>query len=100
MAGRRRTGWYDELPADGIRIRDVNQVAEKVMSSKTPLVCSFCGKDHTEVNRLIAGPSVYICDACIALCQICLDWPGAQGKLLIEKWALQAIVWKFLSDSG
>ena len=32
------------------------------------LVCSFCGKSQQEVKKLIAGPSVYICDECIALC--------------------------------
>ncbi len=32
------------------------------------LFCSFCGKSQTEVRRLIAGPSVYICDECIELC--------------------------------
>ncbi|MGH2914035.1 MAG: ClpX C4-type zinc finger protein [Solirubrobacteraceae bacterium] len=30
--------------------------------------CSFCAKDRTEVARLIAGPGIYICDECIALC--------------------------------
>ena len=32
------------------------------------LSCSFCGKGQKEFKKLIAGPSVYICDACIALC--------------------------------
>ncbi|MEY3013341.1 MAG: hypothetical protein RIT45_2076 [Pseudomonadota bacterium] len=32
------------------------------------LSCSFCGKSQKEVKKLIAGPSVYICDECIALC--------------------------------
>jgi ATP-dependent Clp protease ATP-binding subunit ClpX len=31
-------------------------------------VCSFCGKSQEEVNKLIAGPNVYICDECIELC--------------------------------
>lgn len=30
--------------------------------------CSFCGKSAHEVSRLIAGPSVYICDECVTLC--------------------------------
>ncbi len=30
--------------------------------------CSFCGKKKSEVQRLIAGPSVFICDECIAEC--------------------------------
>ncbi len=33
------------------------------------LICSFCGKSQEEVKKLIAGPSVYICDECIGLCQ-------------------------------
>jgi len=32
------------------------------------LFCSFCGKNQKEVNKLIAGPAVYICDECIQLC--------------------------------
>lgn len=32
------------------------------------LKCSFCGKGHDEVKKLIAGPTVYICDECVELC--------------------------------
>ena len=32
------------------------------------LSCSFCGKSQKEVRKLIAGPSVYICDECVELC--------------------------------
>lgn len=32
------------------------------------LYCSFCGKSQHEVKKLIAGPSVFICDECIDLC--------------------------------
>jgi ATP-dependent Clp protease ATP-binding subunit ClpX len=32
------------------------------------LICSFCGKSQEEVKKLIAGPTVYICDECIELC--------------------------------
>ena len=32
------------------------------------LVCSFCGKNQTEVRKLIAGPSVFICNECVDLC--------------------------------
>ncbi|MCA3017679.1 MAG: ATP-dependent Clp protease ATP-binding subunit ClpX, partial [Rhodocyclaceae bacterium] len=41
------------------------------MSEKTGeklLYCSFCGKSQHEVRKLIAGPSVFICDECIDLC--------------------------------
>jgi ATP-dependent Clp protease ATP-binding subunit ClpX len=36
-------------------------------------MCSFCGKTHGEVRKLIAGPGVYICDNCIAVCKGILD---------------------------
>lgn len=36
---------------------------------KKQLKCSFCGKSQDQVKRLVAGPSVYICDECIELCQ-------------------------------
>ncbi|HKK96448.1 MAG TPA: ATP-dependent Clp protease ATP-binding subunit ClpX [Anaerovoracaceae bacterium] len=36
-------------------------------------VCSFCGKPKSQVNRMIVGPDVFICDECIALCQSILD---------------------------
>lgn len=37
------------------------------------LFCSFCGKNQREVKKLIAGPSVYICDECIQLCGEIID---------------------------
>ncbi len=36
--------------------------------SEKLLYCSFCGKSQHEVKKLIAGPSVYVCDECVALC--------------------------------
>ncbi len=57
---------------------------------KTPgeklLYCSFCGKSQHEVRKLIAGPSVFICDECIELCndiirdEIAADHGGKGGK--------------------
>jgi len=41
---------------------------KKVSSSEKLLYCSFCGKSQHEVKKLIAGPSVFICDECIDLC--------------------------------
>jgi hypothetical protein len=56
------------------------------------LYCSFCRKDEDVVRKLIGGPGVYICDACVALCNRILDgkpslpFPGWQslsnGELL------------------
>ena len=39
--------------------------------------CSFCGKSQEEVKKLIAGPTVYICDECIELC----------NEIMVEEWA-------------
>jgi len=36
-------------------------------------LCSFCGKSHAEVKKLIQGPGVYICDSCIIVCKNVLD---------------------------
>ena len=36
--------------------------------SKDTLYCSFCGKSQHEVRKLIAGPTVFICDECVELC--------------------------------
>jgi ATP-dependent Clp protease ATP-binding subunit ClpX len=45
-----------------------------------PLLCSFCGKKQDDVRKLIAGPSVYICNECVSLCgDIIDDQPGARG---------------------
>ena len=41
---------------------------KKGSSSEKVLYCSFCGKSQHEVKKLIAGPSVFICDECIELC--------------------------------
>ncbi len=43
-------------------------MAEKKGGSEKLLYCSFCGKSQHEVKKLIAGPSVFICDECIDLC--------------------------------
>ena len=46
-------------------------------------LCSFCGKSHAEVKKLIAGPGVYICDNCVILCkQVCIaSYARLQGFL-------------------
>jgi ATP-dependent Clp protease ATP-binding subunit ClpX len=43
-------------------------------------MCSFCGKTHGEVRKLIAGPGVYICDNCITVCKSILDKELSPGK--------------------
>jgi ClpX C4-type zinc finger len=43
------------------------------MKRKRKLKCSFCGKSDKEVTRLIGGPGVYICDACVGICNRVLE---------------------------
>ncbi len=48
-------------------------------TDRPTLCCSFCGKSQKEVRKLIAGPTVYICDECISLCNdIIAEELGAQ----------------------
>ncbi|PIQ95705.1 MAG: ATP-dependent Clp protease ATP-binding subunit ClpX [Nitrospinae bacterium CG11_big_fil_rev_8_21_14_0_20_56_8] len=49
----------------------------KKSSSNGNFRCSFCGKSQEEVKKLIAGPTVYICDECIELC----------NEIMVEEWA-------------
>lgn len=41
--------------------------------------CSFCGKDSSQVERLIAGPDVYICNECVDLCQQIIDFDSKEN---------------------
>jgi ATP-dependent Clp protease ATP-binding subunit ClpX len=43
-------------------------MSSKSGDSKNTLYCSFCGKSQHEVRKLIAGPTVFICDECVELC--------------------------------
>jgi len=53
---------------------------KKGASGEKVLYCSFCGKSQHEVKKLIAGPSVFICDECIELCNdIIRDEAPAEG---------------------
>jgi len=46
----------------------VKMASKKNTGKHSHLFCSFCGKSQEEVRKLVAGPSVYICDECIELC--------------------------------
>lgn len=47
------------------------------------LRCSFCGKSRDQVRKLIAGPTVYICDECVGLCNeiISEDWQESRQDI-------------------
>ncbi len=49
------------------------------------LVCSFCGKAQNEVRKLIAGPTVYICDECVELCNDIISEENEVEHSLDEK---------------
>src|SRR6476659_8238641 len=50
--------------------------------SKNTLYCSFCGKSQHEVRKLIAGPTVFICDECV---ELCMDIIGEKNKSSLVK---------------
>lgn len=60
------------------------------MFLKTSLACSFCGKSASEVSKLVAGPKVYICDACVAMASRIMSDSGGetspQRSLLPTRW--------------
>ena len=65
-------------------------MTKKVKDSKKMMYCSFCGKSQDEVKKLIAGPSVYICDECVELCRDIVieddvDTSDSQIKLPLPK---------------
>ncbi len=50
--------------------------------SKSTLYCSFCGKSQHEVRKLIAGPTVFICDECV---ELCMDIIREEHKITFTK---------------
>jgi ATP-dependent Clp protease ATP-binding subunit ClpX len=50
--------------------------------SKNTLYCSFCGKSQHEVRKLIAGPTVFICDECV---ELCMDIIREENKSAVAK---------------
>jgi ATP-dependent Clp protease ATP-binding subunit ClpX len=50
--------------------------------SKSTLYCSFCGKSQHEVRKLIAGPTVFICDECV---ELCMDIIREESKAVLSK---------------
>ena len=47
-------------------------------------LCSFCGKSQSEVRKMIAGPGVYICDACVSVCKTIIDRELGDGEAASE----------------
>jgi ATP-dependent Clp protease ATP-binding subunit ClpX len=55
----------EKLPNKAAGVRRMSKTEDE---NKATLFCSFCGKSQHEVRKLIAGPTVFICDECVELC--------------------------------
>ena len=49
------------------------------------LFCSFCGKNQHEVKKLIAGPTVFVCDECVELCMDIIKEDTKNNKSKLKK---------------
>jgi hypothetical protein len=58
------------------------QAGEQKPAGPKALYCSFCGKSQHEVRKLIAGPTVYICDRCVELCVDFIREEGTFDKIV------------------
>ena len=47
--------------------------------------CSFCGKPQDQVEKMISGPGVYICDSCVELCMDIVEGIPTQQKAIAQK---------------
>jgi hypothetical protein len=56
----------------------------RLTDSSEQLVCSFCGKSQREVERLVAGPGVYICDECVERCNEIIG--SDRGRAQPDEW--------------
>tara|TARA_B100001057_G_scaffold459467_1_gene509642 strand:- start:2868 stop:4130 length:1263 start_codon:yes stop_codon:yes gene_type:complete len=54
-------------------------------NDKDTLFCSFCGKNQKEVKKLIAGPTVFVCDECVELCMDIIKEDNKNNKSKIKK---------------
>src|SRR5262249_51528017 len=64
------------------QIVDVSTGKGAVKPSKVGGYCSFCGADHAEVRKLIAGPGVLICDSCVDLADEAVAGGGQRSSEL------------------
>lgn len=60
-------------------------MTKKTYNNKDMAVCSFCGRSEEDVEKLVSGPNVYICDNCIRLCTSILEKKPAPRELKILK---------------
>lgn len=60
--------------------------------------CSFCFKPNTEVETLVSGPGVFICDACVALCQQIIEGKSGSGPVPLSPFEKMESVDEVLRD--
>jgi len=64
---------------------------DKIIDNEQELSCSFCGKSQKHVKKLIAGPTVFICDECVSLCNEIIQenskksYSSKSGKKVLPK---------------
>jgi ClpX C4-type zinc finger protein/ClpA/ClpB-like protein len=79
------------LAAIGVETKNLREIVLKKLSGaaavrvgapigSVPEKCSFCGKSRTEIKKLVAGPGVYICDECVALCDKIIEDEGVETE--------------------
>ena len=66
---------------------------------KKTLRCSFCGKTEKEVARLLAGPHVHICDACVGACNKILEATRAVLQAMIEELRQRKVSWEAIGKA-
>ena len=69
------------------------------------LYCSFCGKSQQDVKKLIAGPSVFVCDECVELCndiirEELLDQEPSENKKLPSPHEINASLDEYVIDQS
>lgn len=81
----------DENCANRLRADAAEKQLAALMKPKQTLYCSFCGKSQHEVQKLIAGPTVFICDECVTLCvEIVNEATKAEADLKLVHDAIEA----------
>ena len=62
------------------------ELGQPMPEPKKPLIyCSFCAKSNEEVEHMVAGPAVFICDSCIKVCQEVVDEEDAKAAKVLER---------------
>jgi len=71
---------------------------KKKKPQQPQLFCSFCGKNQEDVQRLIAGPDVYICDECVVLCEDIINQDNAVPEEQDDRLLTPAQLHKLLDE--